>query len=241
MRLHLGFAAAACLLFTIPALASPIYIGVISFNELIPVAGSTRRIPVITAAVEDSSQESEALAALTGQGVSDSKAQSLLQLATPAAILEQIEYASHLMSRDRRGKFENPAGFIIYSIENSVPIPKDFTAARKALAQQQADGAGQATHRIRLEEQYEEFIRTQVEREVKKRFIESALAKRVESVMRDRVRKESRFAQMNPAQQREIAEQMLRREVRDSLPLPSFEQWNQSTEQMNLFADVGRN
>ena len=82
MRLHLGFAAAACLLFTIPALASPIYIGVISFNELIPVAGSTRRIPVITAAVEDSSQESEALAALTGQGVSDSKAQSLLQLAT---------------------------------------------------------------------------------------------------------------------------------------------------------------
>ena len=191
----------------------------------------------------EASLESEALSALTGQGVSEAKAQSLLQLATPEAILEQIEYASHLMARDRRGKFENPAGFIIYSIENNVPIPKDFTAARHKAATQRAEGAAgsSAAHRIRLEEQYEEFIHTQVEGEVKKRFIESAFIKRVESVMRDRVRKESRFAQMNPEQQREIAEQMLRREVRDSLPLPSFEQWNQSTEQMNLFADVARN
>ncbi len=192
-----------------------------------------------SAMVEDS-QVSQALRALAEQGVSESKTKSLLQIASPAAILEQIEYASHLMARDRRGKFENPAGFIIYSIENNVPIPKEFAAVRKRLTQHRPDGID-AVHRIRLEEQYEEFIRTQVEREVQMRFVGNSFAKRVELVARDRVRKEPRFAQMSSDQQREIAEQMLRSEIRDSLSLSSFEQWNQSTEQMNLFADVARN
>ena len=45
---------------------------------------------------------------------------------------------------------------------------------------------------------------------------------------------------MSAEQQREIAQQILRREISDSLPLPSFDDWNQSTEQMSLFADVAR-
>jgi len=191
----------------------------------------------------EGSPESEALRALTAQGISQSKALSLAEFATPEAIMEQIDYATHLMARDRRGKFENPAGFIIYSIENSIPIPKDFKASRKALARQQAEAAASPeadAHRIRLEEEYEEFIHTQVEDEVQKRFGGNAFAKRVESVKRDRVRKEPRFAQMSSQQQREIAEQMLRREITDSLPLPTFEEWNQAAEQMNLFPDVAR-
>jgi hypothetical protein len=193
-------------------------------------------------AVEDSG-EAAALRALIEQGVNEEKAQSLLRLASPATVLEQIEYASHLMSRDRRGKFENPAGFIIYSIENNVPIPKDFTASRRTPAQPRAgeSDSEREAHRIRLEEQYGEFVRAQVEDEVKKRFDGDAFAKRIELVKRERVREEPRFARMSSDQQREIAEQMLRREVGDSLPLPSFEEWNRSTEQMNLFADVARN
>ena len=194
----------------------------------------------VEAAVPEVSPGQDALAALTAYGVSQSKAQSLLELASPASILEQIEYASHLMARNRRGKFENPAGFIIYSIENSVPIPHEFAALRNARAEQETPETG-AAHRIGLEEQYEEFIRAQVECELEKRFTGNAFAERVERAARDYVSREPRFAQMSAEQQREIAGQMLRREIHDSLPLPSFEQWNKSTEQMNLFADVARN
>lgn len=195
----------------------------------------------------EESPNDEVIRALMGHGVTEAKAQTLLKLASPDAILEQIAYALHLMANDRRGKFENPAGFIIYSIENNVPIPANFVAAHRKRSQQQQDGegatgrSGDAERRIRLEELYDEFVRTEVERELQKRFAGASLARRVDSVMRDRVRREPRFAQMSADQQREIAAQMLRREVRDSLPLPTFDQWNQSTEQMNLFADVARN
>ena len=214
------------------------------------LALSQRKLEAAADAVDESdgaeadAQHSAALGALIAQGISEAKAQSLLEAASAGAVLDQIEYANHLVSRDRRGKFENPAGFIIYSIENNVPIPKDFLSARRTLAESSANSSETgraAAHRIRLEEQYDEFVRLRVEAEMQKQFAGKALSRRIDALSKERVRKESRFAHMSAEQQREIAQQILRREISDSLPHPSFDEWNQSTEQMSLFADAARN
>jgi hypothetical protein len=175
--------------------------------------------------------------ALLERGISEAKTDALVRRHNPELILDQIEYAEYLVTRDRRGKIENPAGFIIYAIESSMPVPPQFPSSRKIHRQRdaQAAEADRAHRRIELEEAYEGFIRAQVDEELKRRFPAGDLAVRLKEIITDRVRKDQRFAHLAPEHKREVAEQLLRREIRDSLAVPGFEEWCDSSEQMSLF------
>ena len=81
--------------------------------------------------IELNESQQSAITALLNRGVSPAKANSLTRHHDPALIIDQIEYAGFLIESDRRGKFDNPAGFIIYTIENQIPIPTNFVTSRR--------------------------------------------------------------------------------------------------------------
>jgi len=175
--------------------------------------------------------------ALMDRGISESKAQALARREDPDTVLDQIEYAEHLMTRNRRGKFENPAGFIIYTIESRLPVPGNFVSSRKIRRHREieAEQAENSLHRIRLEEMYEEFVRSRVDEEVQSRFPDEEWARRLKVVIAERVRTDERFAHLSHRQQIPVAEQFLRQEIRESLVLPGLEEWCETQQQLTLF------
>ncbi len=214
--------------------------------ELLHVLAISQRksLPEAAAAAENAfdDQQNAAIQALLQRGVSEAKAQSLVRQQDPVNVIDQIEYAEHTMARDRKGKFENPAGFIIYMIENRVPVPVNFPTSRRIRDRKETDLAesDKEAYRIRLEESYKEFIRSQVDAELHRRFPGQALARQIKDAIAERAKRDSRFAQMHPGQQQPVAEQFLRRELQETMSLPAFEEWCESNTQMDLFAGMSR-
>jgi len=214
--------------------------------ELLHVLAISQRksLPEVVAARENyfDDQQNAAIQSLMERGISEAKAQVLVRQQDAAGVIDQIEYAEHMMSRDRKGKFENPAGFIIYMIENRVPVPANFPTSRRIRSKKAADEAEseKELHRIRLEESYKDYLRNQVDNELHRRFPGASLAKQVKRVIAERAKRDPRFAQMHPEQQRPVAEQFLRRELQETMSLLSIEEWAESGSQMDLFAGMSR-
>jgi Replication initiator protein A len=187
------------------------------------------------AELEFDDEQNSAMQALLAHGVLENKARSLVSRQEADALLDQIEYAEHLMSRGKRGRMENPAGFIIYAIESRLPVPANFPSSRKIRKQQEQlqAAAKDQEHRIRLEDSYQEFLDRAVDEEIRKQYPGAQFAKRLRTLIADRVKHDERFAQI--VNQEPIAEHMLREEIRESLALPGFEDWCKSTGQMSLF------
>jgi hypothetical protein len=176
--------------------------------------------------------------ALLERGISPAKAAALVRQHDPQTILHQIEYAEFLISRDRRQKLDNPAGFIIYTIENQVPVPTSFVTSRrlseqeqKAREQQLAQDAGL----FELQVRYEEWIEKQVEDELAARYPGPELKKKIKHVIVQRVRSDERFSKIPPVHQEALALQFLRKDTKEELATPSFDQWREQGQQQTLF------
>ena len=71
---------------------------------------------------------------LVQKGVAERKARQLaLDIPDDQPVLDQVEYAEHLIHQDRRGrgKISNPAGFFIWAIESNLSVPAEFETSRK--------------------------------------------------------------------------------------------------------------
>jgi hypothetical protein len=209
-------------------------------DELLHVLAISQRKQLLNEkrSFEANDDEQAAIRALLDRGVSSAKATTLTRTHDPLVIMDQIEYAEFLISQDKRRKFDNPAGFIIYSVENGVPVPTNFVTSRRRKEQEQRA-------RIELEDQAKAFAREQeyeawrdqqVNAELSRRFPETVLATKIKQLVRERVRSDERFGRMLPEQQQAMALQLLRAELRNEIALPSFEDWQQSFHQMPLFS-----
>ena len=155
----------------------------------------------------------------------------------PEMIADQIEYAEFLISRDRRREFDNPAGFIIYTIENEVPVPTSFVSSRR-LRQQEEKAHKQAvrdTHLFELRAEYDQCVERWVEEEIASRYPGNELKKKAKDVIAQRVRTDDRFSKMAQQHQEALALQFLRKDTQQELTLPTFEQWCEQKHQLNLF------
>jgi hypothetical protein len=177
-----------------------------------------------------------ALKALEDRGVSPAKAKSLVRQFSPAAIQDQIEYGEHLIATDRRGKLDNPAGFLIYAIESQLPIPAGFMTSRRLrmTEEQRSEEARSAQELVQTQARFEEYIEQQIDCELGRRFPGGELARRLKQVARLQIRDDIRD-RMSPGQQEAYARQLLRNELRETIPLPSFESWCEAQEQIPLF------
>jgi len=191
-------------------------------NELEPVFNELQQVSI---------------SALLERGVSPAKARSLVIQYDPETIVDQIEYTESLILRDSRRNFDNPAGFIIYMIENQVPVPASFISSRRLreqelIAQKQLARDSQI---LDLQLKYEEWIESQVEQQISNRHVGSGLKKKIKEVITKRVAIDEHFSRMAPQHQESLAMQFLRKDTRDELALPSFGQWCEQKQQLKLF------
>jgi hypothetical protein len=178
-----------------------------------------------------------AVAALVERGVSASKAELLARRHDAESIPDQIEYSESLMANGGRKKFENPAGFIIYMVENGVEVPASFVTSRRRrekekTAQQQLEREVQL-HGMRI--QYEDWANAQIDAEIERRYSGPTLKNKIKEVVSHRMRHHAQFGRMTAEQKDAIAVQFLRRDLKDELALPSFEQWCHERTQFALF------
>lgn len=210
-------------------------------EQLLHALAISRRKELGEAVVEQvcSAEQEEAQHALIERGISPQKAASLGRHYAANEILDQIEYAEFLAQRSRRKTIENPAGFIIYTIENQILPPSSFESSRRirergteALRMSAAD-----IGRTEARERYEEHLDSAVQETIDERFPVDSFGKNLASIVLKQKRLDNQFAKLSDFQQRVAAEQMLRRELREELmEATSFEDWCASREQLDLFA-----
>ncbi len=173
-------------------------------------------------------------AALVEKGIAQAKARELVQQFDAGKIMDYIEYTDSLSARDRKGKITNPPGLLIHSIENQIPFPASFLSSRRIQAEEQA-AAPKADDdnllRISLFE-YEEWCAAKIDEEVAVRFPTVLLVQEIKRIVKERVRRE--YPKMGQQHQEEIALQYLRRDLRDELVLPSFDEWYEQNAQLRL-------
>jgi hypothetical protein len=182
-------------------------------------------------------EQTEALGTLTNKGISSAKANVLLQQYAPQVILDQAEYADALISRDKRRKIQNPAGFLIYIIENEVPIPSDFITTRRQrqLTDELEKEQELRSREYRLQDTYFAFVKEEVDRAITGLFPGDQLHTRLKEIIKQRRRTDEMFDNLLPTQQTQMAEHQIWQEVKERLPLPSFESWYETHSQIGLF------
>ncbi len=181
------------------------------------------------------------VAELTRRGVAERKARQLaLDVPEEQPVLDQIEYAEHLIQQDRRGrgKIANPAGFLVWAVENDLQVPADFETSRKRCLREAREEAAndQRFRTLQLKNQYDTWAGLQISEHLDRNYA----AERLETALREQLKTIRReqpdwFARVPDATRRELAKSRLRAAIRDSLNLPSFESWVTQNTQEQLF------
>jgi len=165
--------------------------------------------------------------------------QMVLDIPDEQPVSDQIEYAEYLIQQDRRGrlKISNPAGFLVWAIENNLSVPVEFDTSRKKRVreiQQQADGE-QRAKAIQLENEYDEFCQNQVQKRLESEYtgplLDNALKEQMKAIKREQP---EWFARVPEEIRREVAVGRLKATIRENLSLPTFEFWSKRNLQQRL-------
>ncbi len=178
---------------------------------------------------------------LIERGVAERKARQLaLDIAEEQPVSDQIEYAEQLIQQDRRGrgKIANPAGFLVWAVENNLSIPPDFETSRKRrLREAHEEAANDQRFRIlQLKNEYDAYADQQISQYLDRNYpterLEAALREHLKTIRREQP---DWFARAPEAARLELAKSRLRAAVRDMLNLPAFERWMTQNTQERLF------
>lgn len=177
---------------------------------------------------------------LVARGVAERKARQMaMDIPEHQPVLDQIEYAEHLIAQDRKGrsKISNPVGFILWTIEQNLVVPDDFETSERRRSRQAAELQHTEMHwrAVCLEEAYQQFCRDQV----KSRIAEYS-TERLELALREHIKAIKReqpgwFSRIPETTQREVAMSRLQTALLEEGSLPSFEAWKKNNPQQNLF------
>ena len=151
--------------------------------------------------------------------------------------MDQIEYAEYLIHQGR-GKTTNPAGFLIWVVENNLSVPPDFETSRKKELREarEADENEERFRRYQLRDEYERHCELQVENGLNTEYVDD----RLQSALREQlkiIRREltNWYQRVTDANRMEMAIARLRSQIREQLNFPTFEQWSRSDSQQRLF------
>ena len=218
-------------------------------EELVRILDSTRperrdqlnslSEPTANAALprELSAEEEDAAALLRQYGVLPAKAVSLISAFGPEVVTDTVEYLASNALGGKRKSVENPAGLIIYSLENGMPIPVSFMSSRKRRAQEEAANkrSQEQNERILEELAYAEWADGERERLVRSQFSQAELDRKLIEMVAHLSRTDERFGRMPAKARTDVAAQILRRELSADMNLLSFVDWRKSAAQTSLF------
>ena len=182
-------------------------------------------------------EEQQAADLLKSHGVLPAKANKLVATFGVDAVCETVEYLASCVIEGRRKAVENPAGLIIYSLENALPVPASFVSSRKRKAAEEASRKKRSRDQVLLQEQmaYSEWLDRQQDRAVQDNFSDAELEAKLAEVAHTLASADERVRRMSEKARRDVAYRMLRKEVAGQVELPTFDEWRNSVEQTRLF------
>ncbi len=182
-------------------------------------------------------EQEYALDLLKQHGVLPAKASRLLAVHGEELIIETVEYLADQVFDKKRKSVDNPAGLIIYSLENALPVPTAFVSSKKRKVLEEAQKQKrQKEQRLAQDEiAYAEWIDEQRDRVVRDRFSKSELDCKLDLLAKQLASQDERIRRMPPKSMRDVAFRTLRKELSAEIILPSFEEWKNVAEQTRLF------
>jgi hypothetical protein len=179
------------------------------------------------------------LEALIVRGVREDRARHILAEEPHAANLAaQIEWSDYLIRCGRKQNFFNPAGFLVYLIENKITPPAQFETSQKILPVQK--NAQTADNTNLLQQQYTEYQQQQISAYMAEAINEQELAGRVKNA-RMALRKQFKSADLWPEEeQNRVALQMVKQALADEAPMLTIEEFQNVNKQAALFATTAK-
>lgn len=191
-----------------------------------------------------SAEELEAIELLKKHGVVPAKALKLVAQHGVEVVSDTVEYLATQVSHGKRKTIDNPAGLIIYSIENALPVPATFVTSRKRKAVEEAQtqrhlhdkrAAEVQSKAMKDEMAYSKWIDEQQDRAVREMYSEEDLAHKITQLCRELSQRDERVRRMPETAKRDVAYRLLRKELAAGTQLPSLEDWQVTNEQTRLF------
>ncbi len=174
---------------------------------------------------------------LQKHGILPSKAKQLLDRYGSAYITDTIEYLESQIESKKGKQVANPAGLIIYSLENNLPIPVGFVTSRQRHVTEEeiTNEKGQRHAALKARLAYADWCDWQTQKAIDTRYSEVELSDTLAKIAAKRSRTDKHFSCVLPADRNILALQILRQEVRGGLVLPHFEEWLLLKPQKELF------
>jgi hypothetical protein len=184
-----------------------------------------------------SSPEDEAIQLLKKHGILPAKCLALVERFGADLVCDTVEYLESQMNSGKRNGVENPAGLIIYSLEKDLPVPAGFISSRRRELMRQAAERDRAKEEARqaLESAYMRWVEGKRQEAMAERYSGEELEAKLSEVIKRNSKSDTFFRRVPPAQHRNLAMQLIMKEVRDGLVLPSFEEWQSQSKQIDLF------
>jgi hypothetical protein len=197
-----------------------------------------RELP--TSRSEDSklpSPEDEAMQLLKKHGILPAKSANLIERFGADLVCDTVEYLESQINSGKRNGVENPAGLIIYSLEKELPVPAGFISSRRRELLRQAAERDRAKEEARhtLESAYMRWVEGKRQAALAERYSHEDLEAKISEVVKKNSKNDAFFRRVPPEQHRNLALQLLMKEIRESLVLPSFEEWLSENRQIDLF------
>ncbi len=171
------------------------------------------------------------LQALIKRDVMEPQAKKLLRgLAADQPVFEQIEYIDHIV---KAGKIENPPGFYITMLKNNIPVPDGFETSSRRLLREQSENKTIDKQRTEFEQRssFDSYIQQELEKEITRIGIDE-LRLRAELKLPECT---SRYPRLPQKTLWEVAESYVRLDMRNSLPLMTFDLFVREGTQAQLF------
>ena len=151
-------------------------------------------------------------------------------------ITDTVEHFENEHNAGKRKRVENPSGLIIWSLENQVPVPAGFISSRRREELRQAQERERAKENALLELHvtYEKWIDGRTAEELDRQYPGPELQRKLEEIVKSK-RGDQYFSRVTADQRLRFARQLLLKEVRESLSVPSFDDWRTENTQIALF------
>jgi hypothetical protein len=177
-----------------------------------------------------------AVTALTNQGVTPEKALVLTRTFGADRILDIVDYQEQQIY-SAQGKIKNPAGLIIFSLENSLPIPVGFITSRRRRDMEAANKVEQQRkeRQWNLEQAYVKWVEDLVEEQLCARYSTSELEAKINEIVSHRTKTDDLFKRVNSEQKRHLAGRLIRKEIKGELVYAAFDEWVAGNNQGLLF------
>ena len=167
------------------------------------------------------------LEALTSRSVSEAQARRLLRTLPPdQPVMEQVEYIDSIV---RKGRIDNPPGLYVTMLRNNEPVHEDFETSAKRMERDRARQAYLKVQSARwdMQQSYEQYVQAELERHIE----EIGPGEFGSLVRKELIGVKKEYPLMTAEQLEILATQRVRRDLRESIPLPSFEQFSKNPQE----------